>query len=100
MLDVSGGALVVGSGAITGGAAGSLTLSAGSPVLTTQAPGELRLGAQLLGYSLTQGGSLNLTATALRLGSSTGTPDAAGTLRLGADFLNRGGFQSFGIRPK
>ncbi|MBW8844308.1 MAG: filamentous hemagglutinin N-terminal domain-containing protein, partial [Burkholderiales bacterium] len=95
VLDVSGGGLVSGSQTVSGGAAGNITLAAGPTGVTADTtPRTLDLGAELRGYSLTQGGSLSLAAPALRFGGTSTAPDAPGTLRLDAAFLNRGGFQS------
>ncbi|HEV6965107.1 filamentous hemagglutinin N-terminal domain-containing protein, partial [Roseateles sp.] len=100
VLDVSGGGLVGTSQAVTGAAAGSLTLSAGPGVVTQGPVHTLTLDGELRGYSFTQGGSLGITAPALRFGSAPATPDAAGTLRLDAGFLNRGGFQNLAFEGR
>ncbi len=89
-LDVSAGGVVSAKAALSGGAAGSISLSADS----TQVASPLALDGQLLGFGFSAGGSLSLsTVSAVTIG---GAADAAG-LNFDAGFFNRGGFQKFKI---
>ncbi len=87
VLDVSGGATWSGS-SLKGEAAGTVTISAGLGANASM-QGDLRA------YSLSQGGTLNLTANEVLIGSNL-TPSAK-TLTLSPDEFSQRGFGAFNI---
>jgi hypothetical protein len=105
VLDVDGGAVIAPTGKVTYGAAGSISIQAGSdPSISSLLGGKLEFDstAQLTlasqskpleGYSGAAGGALTLEAPAIWFGTVTSAP--SGTLKLGADFPDQGGFGSF-----
>ncbi|MEY5010702.1 MAG: hypothetical protein RLZZ253_1841, partial [Verrucomicrobiota bacterium] len=97
-LDVSGGALATASAQIEYGAGGTLQISAGQaapaskePILASVVGGELRLGADLLGFSGARGGTLSILAPRIRVGGSAEN----GVLVFAPQFFREGGFASY-----
>lgn len=93
VLDVSGGAQLKNSPAVTYGDAGSIRLKSGQDVnVLGVLGGGLTLGSELRGFSGAQGGALTIQAPAIQVGGTTTTAE---TLLLTPDFFNQGGFSSF-----
>ena len=95
LVDVSGGAVVSSTGALSGAKAGSISLQH-SALEVGDAPGLVMAGT-LRGQSLGAGGSLSLTAPQIQIGSSASVTPEAGTLVLGTEWLREGGFGSFSV---
>lgn len=75
VVDVSGGALINGRGAVSYGNGGSLSITAGrEPGFSATLGGALTLDSDLLGYSGAKAGSLTITGPALRIGGSITDP--------------------------
>ena len=89
-LDVSGGAWLNGSGAISKGRAGTLTLSAGPSDVSAVAM-EIG-GARLAGYDFSSGGTLSLTVPDLAVGAP-----GAGGFMLAPEFFSSGGFGTIAV---
>ena len=95
VIDVSGGVWVTAKNQIQYGRGGSMAVSAGKDVnLPGLLGGSLDLGSSLYGFSGMTGGSLSLTAPAVRVGGDT-APD--GVTLLDETFFNSGGFAKFEI---
>jgi filamentous hemagglutinin family protein len=93
VLDVSGGAQLKKSPAVTYGDAGSIRLKSGQDVnVLGVLGGGLTLGSELRGFSGAQGGALTIQAPAIQVGGTTTTAE---TLLLTPDFFDQGGFSSF-----
>jgi len=100
VLDASGGGLVSPSGAITGGDAGKIKLSAGRSSATSDASQRvLKLGGELRGFAIGKGGSLSLTSQGVRVGSAA-AGDPAADLSLTPEFFNQGGFSGFSLEGR
>src|SRR5262249_43375612 len=94
-IDASGGVDVGGTGAITYGLGGSVSIRAGqdpNPITASLLGGRLALDATLSAFSGKKGGSLSILAPFIQVG---GTTSNASTLLLAPDFFNHGGFNSF-----
>lgn len=102
-IDVSGGATVSTSGAVTGTAAGRIALESNRAVTSdTVALAETRLGAELRGFGMAQGGTLRLRAPAMDIVTGNGvTPitndPVTGSLTIATDLFSQGGFTSFDL---
>ncbi len=95
LLDVSGGALMSGTGTVSYGNGGSLTITAGRELgFSSTLGGTLNLAAKLQGLSGGKAGSLSITAPAIQIGGSTSNPNV--TL-INPEFFSRGGFGNFSI---
>jgi len=92
LIDVSGGARGQANGAVTGGAAGSIALSA-TPDTVNPGSQVFESAARLLGYGITNGGSLSLSAPEVCIGV---TPCGAFTVQPAA--LLNGGFANITLR--
>lgn len=106
-LNVSGGVTVTPAGAFVGTKAGSIALEAlnAGALGGTGSDGTNRvhLGAQLQGFSLTQGGALSIKAGDITVsdsfsGLSQGQGESA--LNVGSDFFSQGGFQSIKLNGR
>lgn len=100
VIDVSGGARKTPQGQLIGGAAGAINIRGGNDItLPSVLGGGLTLEGQLLGYALTGGGSLSLSAPTVRIATEPMAPGAipAGQLTLAPSFFNAGGFYTFAI---
>jgi hypothetical protein len=95
VVDVSGGAWLSAAGKLTAGSAGSISLQGGAVVAgsTASTPALLRTDGNLIGYGLLKGGSLNIQATAIEIGTSVAT--ARGLWGITPDFFGQGGFSSY-----
>src|SRR6202011_1857313 len=94
-VDVSGGALVSGTGSVSYGRAGTITIKAGQdPTIASVLGGKLSLNGGLTGFSGGEGGALRLTAPRVQVG---GVSSNADTLWFSPDFFNQGGFTSFSM---
>lgn len=91
-LDVSGGAVVDSLARTTYGSGGTITVNGGQdPSVPSLVGGAVGIAGTLRGYSGTRGGTLNLQAPLVRIG----TPFTAGALNLPPEFFSAGGFNSF-----
>jgi len=92
-IDVSSGATLLSNNTLLGGRGGDVTLAAnataGSAPDSTDAVGQLLLGAELAGYGVEGAGLLDIQAGKVQIGNPTGTLED-GTLVLAADFFNKG----------
>jgi filamentous hemagglutinin len=96
VIDVSGGAYISGTGKVSYGNAGSISVQTGADLnLKGVTGGHLNLGSELRGYSGATGGSLSLQATSIYIG--TQAPTHAASLWLTPDFFNQGGFSKFSL---
>lgn len=95
-VDVSGGAWMSSAGKLGAGSAGTIVLQATTQ--TSALDGSLRLGSgvDFLGYGLSRGGSLSLTARNVGIGGAA-PGFSAEDLLLAPDFFARGGFASRSI---
>jgi hypothetical protein len=94
-LDVSGGARLGGTGQVSFGNGGRMSILAGrDTTITSVGGGELQLDATLRGYSGTKGGSLALRAMTIQVG---GAPHSQNTLLLTPDFFRQGGFTEYSL---
>jgi filamentous hemagglutinin family protein len=84
VLDVSGGAVWTGQ-ALLGKDAGALQVTVSNPK-----GGQVVNGAEMRGFSLTKGGTLQLSANDIHIGD-----EADGALNLGTGFFGQQGFGSF-----
>jgi filamentous hemagglutinin family protein len=106
-LDVSGGAVISGTGKFTYGKGGNIQISAGKTVgggFGSVLGGALDIGAELKGYAGVgqNGGSLVLQVPAISIQSLTGgakalTDPITGALELAPEFLSAGGFSTFNL---
>jgi len=94
VLDVSGGAVWTSGRSLSGKAAGTLTVKVNQLVPEGAKDAEVSLLGDWRGYSLTQGGGLVLSATAVQIG---GEQAAKGTMWLQADDLAKHGFGSYAV---
>jgi hypothetical protein len=96
IIDVSGGGSVNSQNKLSAGAAGQITLTAGS-VRGQLATGGVELGGSLRGASLSagSGGSLNVTSAWASI--SGDVSGQQGQLSLAPTFFTQGGFSSFAI---
>lgn len=92
LIDVSGGARAQANGAVTGGAAGSIVLSA-TPDPVNPGSQVFESAARLLGYGISNGGSLALSAPEICIGVA---PCGAFTVQPGT--LLSGGFANITLR--
>src|SRR5262249_19801009 len=84
-IEVSGGVDVSGTGAITYGLAGSISIRAGQdPLIASVLGGQLNLDATLSGFSGKTGGSFSILAPLIQVGGMTSN---ASTLLLGPEFF-------------
>ncbi|RFO95777.1 filamentous hemagglutinin [Rhodoferax lacus] len=83
-IDASAGAYMAGTGKISNGKAGEVSLAA---YTVTGLP------ATMQAYGATQGGKLSLSSNAVQIGGTAGN----GVLALDADILTRGGFGEYAI---
>ncbi|MEI7909287.1 MAG: filamentous hemagglutinin family protein [Verrucomicrobiota bacterium] len=96
LIDVSGGAAVSGSGKVTYGNGGSISILAGRDLnLASVTGGTLQLGGELRGFAGAAGGSLALQAQAVQIGGRV--PAGSNTLWLEPGFFDQGGFSSFSL---
>lgn len=93
VIDVSGGARRTAGGTVLAGSAGSIALSA-RLVNGTSAP-ELRLGSELRGYALQDGGTLSINAPAACISGLACTDP--GALALAPALFGSGGFRSYAV---
>lgn len=95
-VDVSGGGRIRPDGEVEGGNGGTITLeaNAGSESSATHS-GAVRLGGELHGYGMEQGGTLNVSSGKIQIGGAADT--TPGALNLDSGFLGRGGFSSFDL---
>lgn len=94
-IDVSGGARSDTRARISYGKAGAISLSGGRDLAESSILGGfLQLDATLAGYSGGGGGSLNLTASAFKIG---GTSSDNQITHLSPFFFSQGGFSSFSL---
>jgi filamentous hemagglutinin len=95
VIDVSGGVTVSGTGQISYGNGGGISMSAGQDLsIASVIGGNLILNGTLSGFSGSRGGSLSLLAPSVQIG---GTAPAFDALLLSPDFFIQGGFTSFTI---
>ncbi|MEI7927738.1 MAG: filamentous hemagglutinin N-terminal domain-containing protein, partial [Verrucomicrobiales bacterium] len=96
LIDVSGGAYVSGTGKVTYGNAGALSILSGSDLnLSAVVGGSLKLNGELRGYSGATGGSITLRAGSIKVGGTS--PTSATTLWLQPGFFDQGGFSKFSL---
>ena len=95
-IDVSGGARLAGSGALSRGRAGTIALAAGrSELFSTNLQIE---GVRLSAFDFGSGGSLSLGSPSVRVAAPDAAAPAGATgLRLGPEFFSTGGFGSVSI---
>jgi filamentous hemagglutinin len=94
-IDVSGGAYISGTGAVSYGKGGSLSIRTGQDLnIPSVLGGQIHLGVTLRGFSGAVGASLSLAATKIQVGGTA--PDDA-TLTLSPSFFDQGGFASFNL---
>lgn len=96
-LNVSGGVTVTKAGNFVGTKAGSIKL-AGLNKATGTPDDQVHIGADLQGFSMSQGGSLSIKAGDITVADAyTGLSQGAGiaSLNVGSDFFSQGGFQSY-----
>jgi filamentous hemagglutinin family protein len=94
-IDVSGGVAISGTGSLSFGNAGAISILSGQDLnVKTIDNGELLLGATLTGFSGAKGGSLTLQDQLIQIGGVSTNPN---TLLLTPDFFNQGGFTSFSL---
>jgi len=94
-LDVSGGARISPTGAVTYGKGGALSIVTGRDLgLPAVLGGRLVLGASLSGFSGSEAGSLSIQAPAIQVGGMSAN---SGVNVLGSDFFNQGGFGKFSL---
>jgi len=91
VLDVSGGGSIARSRRVTGGSGGTLSISADPGAGQTS---DSRSEAELRGFGLARGGSLNLTVGDLQVGPRSA---AVAALQVGEDWFRQGGFESFAL---
>lgn len=95
VIDVSGGATVSGTGRVSYGNGGSLSILAGrDPGFSRAIGGSLVLDSRLNGISGLRGAALTLQASAVQIGGRSQFPN---TLLLAPDFFRQGGFASYDI---
>lgn len=95
VLDASGGAWAKPAGGFEYGTGGDIAILAGKdPDLATTTGGKLELGATLLGYSGTVGGSLTIQANLIQVGGGGASEDA---FVLQPDFFRQGGFTKYSL---
>ena len=95
-LDVSAGGSVSTGGALIGGNAGSISLTADPTIASTNtaSTGTLTMNGTLAGYGFGSGGALSLSAGgAVQIAAAGTTPTTSG-LNLDSAFFSQGGFQS------
>ena len=93
LIDASGGVNVSGTGAITYGLGGSISIRAGQdPNIASLLGGHLSLDATLSGFSGKKGASLSILAPLIQIGGTTSNPS---TLFFAPEFFSQGGFNSF-----
>ena len=94
-IDVSGGAVMDGTGKVTYGNAGSISILTGKdPGFATVIGGSLKLESKLAGFSGNKGGSLTIQTSVIQIG---GVPQYPNTLLLQPDFFRQGGFTSYNL---
>ena len=94
-IDVSGGARADAYARISYGNAGSIIISAGRDLVESAIlGGKLQLGANLRGFSGTNGGNISFTAPAFQIG---GVSPNAQVTRLDPSFFSQGGFSNFAL---
>jgi filamentous hemagglutinin len=92
-IDASGAVNVNGTGALSYGLGGAISIRAGQdPIIASLLGGKLNLDATLSAFSGKKGGSLSILAPFIQVG---GTSSNADTLLLTPDFFNHGGFNDF-----
>ncbi|MFZ4599551.1 MAG: filamentous hemagglutinin N-terminal domain-containing protein, partial [Terrimicrobiaceae bacterium] len=90
-IDVSGGVAASTSGSISYGDAGSISIKTGlDPTAPSVLGGQLILGSTLSGYSGAKGGSLEIQAMLIQIGTGRALPNGPATLT----------FPAFGARPE
>ncbi|HEX4638344.1 MAG TPA: filamentous hemagglutinin N-terminal domain-containing protein, partial [Chthoniobacterales bacterium] len=93
IIDASGGVSVSGTGGITYGLGGAISIRAGKdPTIASVLGGHLNFGASLSAFSGKKGGSLSILAPFIQVG---GTSSNSETLLLTPEFFDQGGFTSF-----
>jgi len=96
LIHVSGGAYLSGTGQVTYGNAGSLSILAGRDLnLNAVTGGLLKLNGGLRGYSGATGGSLTLQTGTIKVGGPA--PSNPNTLWLQPGFFDQGGFSKFSL---
>lgn len=92
-MDVSSGATLLSNNTLLGGRGGDITLAANATADrapdSTDAIGQLVLGAELLGYGVDGAGLLDIQAAKVQIGNPSGALED-GTVVLAADFFNKG----------
>jgi len=91
VLDVSGGASLGRNRRVTGGSGGTLSISADAGA--GQMP-DSRSDAELRGFGVARGGTLNLSVGELEIGTRSTTTTGQ---RVGQDWFGQGGFERFGL---
>jgi filamentous hemagglutinin family protein len=97
VIDVSGGAQLTAQGAVAAGGGGTIKLSAAtsSGNLSPNPDVQLDLGGTLLGYGISKGGSLSLTARGICIAAANCNAGDDTTLWLTPAQLSSGGFGSY-----
>ncbi|MFH1869383.1 MAG: filamentous hemagglutinin family protein [Pseudomonadota bacterium] len=104
LLDVSGGGWQPATGKYKFGDAGTINLTTGTMTAGARPDASMTLAGSLAGYGLSngvaagKGGSLNITASNVTLGSSA--LGGAGELHLGESFFSQGGFRNYSITSR
>ncbi|MBI3774211.1 MAG: filamentous hemagglutinin family protein [Gammaproteobacteria bacterium] len=93
VLDAGGGAWLQDNGKVKTGNGGSINIA----TVDTQAAHTLQLDAQLLGDAPGKGGSLSVTANAVRIDYANTPTPATPELLLTPEFFQRGGFSSYSV---
>ncbi len=99
-IDVSGGAVLRRNGSVTAGRGGTIALTASSSQAFADQSTQLRLGAELRGYGLNQGGTLSLSAGEVCIGgrsSACGERFSEDALLLSPDRFSTGGFALYSV---
>jgi len=99
LIDVSGGAQFTAGGKLNAGHGGTIQLGATTPAdgAGSGAAPSLQLDATLLGYGISQGGTLSLTSSAVCIAASACAASDAGTLSLSPATFAAGGFSNYQV---
>lgn len=103
LLDVSGGAWLDSAGKLKAGKGGAISLKSGDTGLgvgdSDRQQSKLKLGGELRGYAIGQGGKLTLNTTQVQIG---GTPltEQPTLFHLTPEFFHRGGFRDYIINGR
>jgi filamentous hemagglutinin len=95
VFDVSAGAWAHANGSVTGGRGGSIRVAALPQFFGDSIP--VHLGAQFRGFSLSQGGALQLTLGAACIASIDCASGASSVTWLAPEFFSAGGFSSYSL---